>query len=304
MNMNINRKKLEQDSRAIFHDLHVKQGRNKNIYDRLTNLLSTDYLGLPKDYFKDKICLDAGCGSNANATYNLLEMGAKMVHAFDLDESIFEIAPQLLKKYKGHYKLNVGNVLNIDYPDEHFDFVHCAGVLHHTADLFLGIKELGRVTKKGGVIYLETYGKGGLIRDIVSLLRKKYKKDNDFRLFVDNLTHKEIQQLFIVIKNKMIEKKDKMGEKIKEKVLFELVDEDLVLTIKDRIMSPVYLEHSYDEIKQFLEDIGFSNIKRLQRYPKFNNLRRFLAPLYSDYTSKWSKILYGSNMPHILAQKN
>ena len=299
----MNRKNLEKESRAIFHDLHVKQSDNKGIYNRLTSLINTDYLGLPKNYFLNKVCLDAGCGSNANATYNLLKMGAKKVYAFDLDESIYEIAPTMLKKFEGRYKLEVGNVLNLKYSDGQFDFVHCAGVLHHTADFYLGIKELGRVLKKGGQIYLETYGKGGLIRDIVSLLRSKYKKDDDFRSFVDKLTHEEIRQIFIFVKETMIQKDDEFGKKINDNILQQLIDEDIVLTIKDRIKSPVYLEHSYEEIIKYLSSIGFENIKRLQRYPLFKNIRRFLAPIYYDHSYKWSKIFYGSNMPQILATK-
>ena len=41
--------------------------------------------------------------------------------------------------------------------DNFFDFVHCAGVLHHTTDLPAGIKELARVTKEGGILVITTY---------------------------------------------------------------------------------------------------------------------------------------------------
>ena len=63
--MNIN--SFEKNTRAIFHELHKQQGDSKKILDRLKALLNPAYLKENDDFFKGKICLDAGCGSNANA---------------------------------------------------------------------------------------------------------------------------------------------------------------------------------------------------------------------------------------------
>ena len=121
-------------------------------------MYSHEYFNVDELFFNDKICLDAGCGSNVNGTRALLDLGAKKVHAFDLDESIFEIAPKFLKKFEGKYELKTGNVLDIPYDDNFFDFVFCSGVLHHTTDFFNGLSELARVTKHGGVLYFSTLG--------------------------------------------------------------------------------------------------------------------------------------------------
>ena len=77
-------------------------------------------------------------------------------------------------------------------------------------------------------------------------------------------------------------------------IIKSLFDEDLVLTIKDRITAPVYHEHSEEELVLFLNNSGFSKIERLERFPTYTNVRRFLSPLYYKYDSKFSKILYGS----------
>ncbi len=296
--------KLERNSRQVFHDLHISQAKNEYIFKRLVDLLTTEFLDVDDDFFKGKLCLDAGCGSNANASYSMLKMGANFVYPMDLDDSIFKIAPSTLKDFDGKYRLTVGNVLDIPFADDYFDFTNCAGVLHHTANVEQGVKELVRVTKPGGMIYIETYGKGGLIREITSLLRDKYKSDNEFKLSVDKLTHQDIQKFFEWTFFKMQKNGDKLTNLIPMDLIHLLFDEDLVLTIKDRIQSPVYHEHSAEEVKGFLENSGIKNIERLTRYPYLKNIRRFLCPQYEEYDSVYAKLFYGDGMVELKAIKD
>ena len=86
-------------------------------FNRLVKLLNPKYLQEDDDFFKGKVCLDAGCGSNANGTYSMLKLGAEKMYAFDTDETIFEIAPKYLKEFEGKYELKVDNVLNMQYDD-------------------------------------------------------------------------------------------------------------------------------------------------------------------------------------------
>ena len=96
---------FETRTRKVFHGLHKKQGENDQILKRLIALLNPEYLKVDSEFFKDKICLDAGCGSNANATYSMLQQGASQVYCFDLDETIFETVPQYLQLFEGRYVL-------------------------------------------------------------------------------------------------------------------------------------------------------------------------------------------------------
>jgi len=247
--------------------------------------------------------LDVGCGSNANATYSMLESGAGKVYAFDLDETIFETVPICLKDFEGKYVLSTDNVLTMQFNDNFFDFVHCAGVLHHTRDFFAGLKQLARVTKNGGTLFIMTYGKGGLVRDITSHLRNKYKQDEDFKSLIDNLNADIFIQLFEEIFTIMRNHNDSMWDKIPMEIIQSLFDEDLVLAIKDRITAPVYHEHSEEELVSFLTNCGFSKIERLTRYSGLKNIRRFLSPLYYKYDSQFAKLLYGSGTIHLKALK-
>jgi|TARA_B100000315_G_scaffold184421_1_gene173487 ubiquinone/menaquinone biosynthesis C-methylase UbiE len=295
---------LEKKSREVFHEIHKIQGSDQKIFNRISNLLSPEYLRVSNDFFKEKICLDAGCGSNANATYKMLRMGAKKVYAFDLDETIFRCAGQILKEFDGRYELSCGNVLNMSFDDNFFDFTHCAGVLHHTHDVFRGLSELARVTNIGGILYIETYGKGGLVREITSMLREKYMEDERFRFVVENLQPTDLTGAIKWIFSVMEEHGDVSGKKIPWRHIEELIDNDLILTIKDRIMAPSYEENSEEELVNWLNDNGFTEIERLTRYPMIKNIRKFLSPFYFKYDSEMARFLYGSGGVQLKAVKD
>jgi len=303
----MNRKQFEQTTRTVFDEIHRAQGDDQAIFKRLAGLLNTEYLGVEDDWFADKICLDAGCGSNANATYSMLSMGAKKVYAFDLDpgsgDTVLDTAPKYLSEFEGRYELRLSNVLATDYPDDFFDFSNCAGVLHHTADLYQGMQELARVTKPGGTLYMLINGKGGLIRDITNLLRDKYNDDAEFKFFIDNLNEQRFGEIADWISSEMAAHGDDMGERVSMELLRTLFDKDLVLTIKDRIAAPVYHEFSEEEIVEWLTKNGFPQVERLSRYPRYKNVRRFLSPLYNSYGHELSKMLFGSGQIGIKAIK-
>ena len=53
--------------------------------------------------------------------------------------------------------LREGNILQIEYPDEHFDIVVAANVIHLLDEPYKALAELDRVCRKGGKIILPTY---------------------------------------------------------------------------------------------------------------------------------------------------
>ena len=295
--------KIEKDTRGLFHTLHSGQAADKKIFDRLVGLLSPEYLRVPKDFFKGKECLDAGCGSNANATFSMLSHGAKKVYAFDLDKSILTVAPRMLRPYEGRYELKTGSVLDIPYADGSFDFVHCAGVLHHSTDIYKGLSELARVTKKGGTLFINVHGKGGIMRDFMTTLRDKYAKDKQFKRFIDTFTEEDLVEMWDFIISTMAEQQDTVGTLVPKTFARELFNKDLVLTFKDRIMAPLYTQSTEKELVAWLRTHGFTKIQRISRYPRLHNIRRFLAPLYYHYDNRFARLLYGEGEPQIIAVK-
>ena len=297
------KKKIENKTVKVFDIIHKEQLRKKKIFFRLKNLLSTKFLGVDNKFFRNKVCLDAGCGANANATYNMLKLGAKFVHGIDINKSVLVTAKKTINsKFKSKSLFKVSNLLKIKYPDNFFDFVHCAGAVHHTSSYKKSIKELCRVTKPGGYLYLEFYGKGGLAREITNLLRKKYNKDKKFKKIIDGLNSAELKKINFFMKKSFLINNVKDRKNLLKNIKNNF-EEDLILTIKDRLQSPIYEEFDYFDALKILRRNKFKNIKRISKYPIFFNIRRYLAPLYFDYNNKYSRLIYGNGMPQILARK-
>lgn len=296
-------KPIEKKTRRIFHAIHVEQAKDQSTFKRLVELLSPEYLKVPDDFFVGKICLDAGCGSNSNATYSMLSAGARKVYAMDLDKSILKVAPKTLEVFEGKYELKIGNVLDIDFPDKFFDFTHCSGVLHHTTDAFRGIRELARVTKNGGMLYIYIHGQGGLMREVVNFLREKYVKDKNYKRLVDNIDEKFFWELWDWVTSEMEKHGDKIFKTVPKDLIKQLFNRDFALSIKDRFMAPISRDFTEKELRKFLKSLGFARIERLTRYPNQANIRRVLSPFYNKYDHKFSRIFYGEGNMQLKAVK-
>jgi ubiquinone/menaquinone biosynthesis C-methylase UbiE len=112
------------------------------------------------EWLKDKTCLDAGCGSGRYSVALALH-GAKKITAVDVSSSGLETAKDNARDFK-QITFEQASVLDLPFPDESFDLVWCAGVLHHTNDFDKGLAELTRVLKPNGKLFLLVYNAGGL----------------------------------------------------------------------------------------------------------------------------------------------
>jgi hypothetical protein len=188
--------------------------------------------------------------------------------------------------------------------DQFFEFVHCSGVLHHTTDLFKGLSELAKVTKHGGTIYLGIFGAGTeILSQITDLFRSEYVANTEFRSLIDTLDREKILESLSYIYAELKNHDDSIIKKIPLEIISSLIDNDLILTIKDRVTAPIYENTPMKEIVSGLESNEFRNIERLKRYPKIDNIRGLLSPLYYNHDSQLSKILLGEGFIQIKAIK-
>ncbi len=120
--------------------------------------------GIDLDWFKGKGCLDAGCGGG-RFLVALARLGAKHVCGLDISEEALAAARNRVdsRGLGDRVETRAGSVLEIPYPDATFDYVVSSGVIHHTHDPAQAFRELVRVLKPGGKLFLSVYGKGGLI---------------------------------------------------------------------------------------------------------------------------------------------
>ena len=93
---------------------------------------------------EDKSVLDCGCG-RGHTSIMMAKHGAK-VTAFDLSEEDIAIAQMLTKKNNVDIELSSQRIEEMSYPDNQFDYVFGACILHHV-DLVSTCKEINRVLK-------------------------------------------------------------------------------------------------------------------------------------------------------------
>lgn len=209
---------------------------NLNLSSNINNFLKR--VDKNKDYFKNKRCLDAGCGYG-RVLYPLLVCGAKEVVGTDIGE--MKIAQQLCKGYKNIKFMNVP-IAEIPTTNNYFDFVHCSGVLHHTQNPEENFKKLVNLTKGGGELYIAVYGKYGLLNLIFFLLRPITTR---------------CQKEFLMTLMQLFFGKSKAG------------------IYYDHFGVPIRKTYTEKEVKKWFKENGFKNIKRLNTakhdYTKIKN---------------------------------
>jgi ubiquinone/menaquinone biosynthesis C-methylase UbiE len=97
--------------------------------------------------------LEVGCGQGVGAEVILDRLGAANVTAFDLDESMVELAQRRL--HGRPVSLSVGDVCDIELPSGGVDTVVDFGIIHHVPSWQESIGEIARVLKPGGLLLFE-----------------------------------------------------------------------------------------------------------------------------------------------------
>lgn len=109
----------------------------------------------------DTRVLDAGCGLHGFNLRSCQRAGLTDLFGLDLNEE----AIQHLSAQRPEFQLQVGSVLELPYPDSHFDLVICTGVAHHTPDPAQAVREVARVLRPGGCAYVGLYAFAGSLAD-------------------------------------------------------------------------------------------------------------------------------------------
>jgi 2-polyprenyl-3-methyl-5-hydroxy-6-metoxy-1,4-benzoquinol methylase len=132
------------------NDLPSDQGFIKNVSETICSMAR-----LPSEWFQGKKVLDAGCGMG-RFTYGLLQMGA---HVTACDQSAWAIkhTQGLCHPFKNNLEAITANLLYDKLPDT-YDLVFSFGVVHHTGNTYLAIKNICKLVKPGGKLFLMVYG--------------------------------------------------------------------------------------------------------------------------------------------------
>ncbi len=120
--------------------------------ERLKKILRTAIEAVKTDT-KPLRALDYGCGSG-NLTRHLIELGMETVSA-DISEGFLSLIKRNFSQTGLSKVLTINGKDLSNVPSNEFDLVATYSVLHHVPDYLSIVKEMARVLKPGGVIYID-----------------------------------------------------------------------------------------------------------------------------------------------------
>jgi SAM-dependent methyltransferase len=190
---------------------------------------------LPPDWFKGKVVMDAGCGQG-RWTYGFGKLGVARCTSVDISDSGIARTREVGKEFGPGFevlKRDLREDLGVA-PD--YDMVWCFGVLHHTGNTYAGFRNLAKLVKPGGYLFVMIYGEP----------RPNYP--DDFYYYHQMFTMRSR------VRNMPFDEKVKTIEKTYGK--------DVLHGYFDAISPAINDLYRWDELVSWFVDAGFTDIKR------------------------------------------
>jgi SAM-dependent methyltransferase len=127
------------------------------------------------EFFRDKVVLDAGCGSGRH-TYYAARYGAREVIAMDLSDAVETAYANTGAMPNVH--VVQGDIYSPPFSRTEsggaFDFIYAIGVVHHLPDPEAGFKSLVRYLAPGASIFVWVYGRenNGIVHNFIDPIRR------------------------------------------------------------------------------------------------------------------------------------
>jgi len=132
-------------------DLVREAPRVEDIYHIRRRLL--DVLNVQKDGF----LLDIGCGSLGSLVVPAAELGLK-VFGLDISPVAIKLLERRLLERGLSAKVLCGDILEgLPFPDNYFDYVFSIYTVQHILEIDKFLAEATRVTKSGGMLYINSF---------------------------------------------------------------------------------------------------------------------------------------------------
>lgn len=179
---------------------------------------------------KEKCILDVGCGAGENSVFFALN-GAQCI-AIDYSALMVDTAKALAKRYGVTIEALTMNVMELEFPDNSFDYVYAANLLHHV-DSKQTLREMHRVLKPGGKACFWDPLKHNPLIKIYRRMAKAVRTSNEHPLDIRiiNFAHSLFSKveydtfwlatLWIFLQFYLIERVDPNQERYWKKIIFE-----------------------------------------------------------------------------------
>lgn len=291
------------DTRRLYAEIHERQVA-EGISKRLpgyVELLDLDVSGMS--------CLDLGAGSTARDAIRLLARGVAHVVLCDVGHAWMDAARGELElagfRPDQYSTVEASSWLAAGEHDQ-YDLVTCNGVLHHMEDPDAAMSAVSASLRPGAYFYVMVIGKGGIVRDFVMhTLRDLYLSDGVFRAFMNGDPDEMVDAIRAALHSLTVDRERPLAEPYAQllSIIGAGIDVDLMLTLKDRINSPIYREYDLAMVQEMLGRFGLTPVQRVYTAPQFDNIRAILEPVYAHPGRPLSRALMGSGDIHLLARK-
>ena len=145
--------------------------------------------------------LECACGTGLLS--GVIAGRCKRLVSTDFSPNMVKKAEKKCRRYS-NVEFKTGNILHIEYPNESFDAVVAANVIHLLDDPYKALSELDRVCRKGGKIIIPTYmnkndkGKTSSFSDTLEKAGVDFKRAftvNSYKKFFDNAGYSDVSYI-------------------------------------------------------------------------------------------------------------
>jgi SAM-dependent methyltransferase len=219
-----------------------------------------EILGIEPVKVNGKLVLDAGCGMGRYA--ELASRYGGRVIGIDLSRAVESARANL--RDRSNVQIIQGDLMNLPFGAETFDFIYSIGVLHHTPNCELAFRKLTRTLKPGGRIVVWLYSGYSPLG---------YRMSNIYRIVTTKLPNRALYALcYIAVPLGWL---DQFLRKLHLSLLARMIrvlipfspHENWRWRLLDTFdwYSPRYQsKHTYEEVFQWFESEGLVNVRILK----------------------------------------
>ena len=232
--------------------------------------------------------LDLGCGTGENTVAFAQHFFKSEIIGIDASQKSIDLAKKLKVKLDlKNCNFKIHNFSKQSVKDlGKFDFIICAGLLHHLTNPKKELKKISKLLKKNSILILKIYNKNGLYLEMQtrSAIKTMFFRDNKFK-----------KSLSFIKKTKLKRGMQKhgypAGKKI-SKLIFNF--KNLYQYLKSFGTSPNYSLQKYltEEYDAFLNPIvHYYDSKKIFELLKYANLKLIKFYFNSSHSKAFEKII-------------